>query len=237
MVFAPASLVTGVLVCFIVPSVASGGIPVIRWIHHVAVAVLGLYLLATSICHTEIILRRRQPNGSEQLQVAYRRWWAMTETLPGPAALSIWWSGLRLIWENPGISPLNTPWLFWVIIGISFFFLDGLSFYLPTLRRWSANRGPRIAVGGIRFKVEWWAELQLWFHALSYPVVLGLAIARPKMPSGGPMLGSLVHAILPHASLRLSAVTAVGVELAFCGFALLLLRLVERYMFDLISKK
>jgi hypothetical protein len=51
--------------------------------------------------------------------------------MPAPIALTIFLTGLRLIWDWPQANSPSSLWLFALILGFSLFFWDGILGYQP----------------------------------------------------------------------------------------------------------
>lgn len=184
-----------------------------RWIHHAAFFALGGFLFAAELLRASMrheLRRGRVAAG----RLATRRLAWLVELLPGPAAIAILLSGLRLIYEGaPGVS-LRSPWLFYVVTAFGFFFADGLMFYQPTIRRLQTR--PTVPLSR-------WSDVQLTVHALSFPVVYAVAARRPSLPHPfESVCGRLEKAFsfLPHGGPEVgTAVIVLGATVGFTAIA------------------
>ncbi len=104
------------------------------WLHHAAIGMLFVFLLAAQYQQAEAWWRIRRGMSAGAVAASYRRLWLLTELVPAPVAMVILFTGLRLIWETPRLHPLAEPWLFALVVGFSLFFWDGIITYLPVTR-------------------------------------------------------------------------------------------------------
>jgi hypothetical protein len=156
---------------------------IVRAIHYCGIVVLFVFLIFGAHCQMEAWIRMRG-NSPELLARTYRKWWIATRLLPAPAALCILCSGLRLVYESP-FGNLSFGWMFWLIVSFSFFFFDGLLFYLPEIccRHKAVNeefeRG--CTVEQIRFRKRFSNETMLLVHAISFPFVFAVGCTKPDV--------------------------------------------------------
>jgi hypothetical protein len=149
----------------------------ILWTHHASVLLLFLFLLAAEYWQVEGWWRIRCGEGAESAAASFRRLWVLTEIVPAPIALTIFLTGLRLIWEAPATNSPARLWLFGMVVGFSVFFWDGIFGYQPIVRRmweeWERAAAARVSkVGGVADAV------QLFLHFLSWPLVFLLGLFR-----------------------------------------------------------
>jgi hypothetical protein len=163
--------------------------PVVRAVHYGGIAVLFGFLIFGAICQCQVwhVFRNPGPGSLSLLANIYKKWWASTKLLPAPAAFCILFSGLRLIYEDSGHGFLALGWLFWLVAGFSFFFFDGLMFYLPEIcSQFKAVEAAKGATQTIQdFVVEHrkpFHEAMLFFHSLSFPFVFFVGCFKPGLP-------------------------------------------------------
>ncbi len=143
------------------------------WTHHASVLLLFLFLIAAEYWQVEGWWRMRRGGVAESVAGSFRRLWVLTEIVPAPIALTIFLTGLRLIWEAPEANSPARLWLFGMVVGFSVFFWDGIFGYQPIVRRmWGAAEAGVPKVGGVADTV------QLFLHFLSWPLVFMLGLFR-----------------------------------------------------------
>jgi hypothetical protein len=71
------------------------------WIHHVATWSLFAFLLAGEAFQWEAWWRIRDKATVTEVAATYRRLWILTTIVPAPIAITIFLTGLRLIWQSP----------------------------------------------------------------------------------------------------------------------------------------
>jgi hypothetical protein len=159
------------------------------WIHHAAFWSLFAFLAVAEFFQIEAWWRIRQGRSTPTVSAAYHRLWILTEIVPAPIAVTIFLTGLRLIWELPERNSPSSVWLFGLVLGFGFFFFDGIFGYTPIVagfhdhwRRATENSAPvAIAAQEYRRPLE---RAQLFVHFLSWPFVflLGLSGWNPPNP-------------------------------------------------------
>jgi hypothetical protein len=116
----------------------------------------------------------------------YHRLWLLTELLPGAIAVTIFLTGLRLLWEAPQANLLPQVWLLIILMVFGFFFFDGLLGFTPIVRRRKAHSdatmneslpASRIASYSV------WDSVQLFIHFVSWPFLLFLGVFRYDAPN------------------------------------------------------
>lgn len=222
----PTFVVLAATLCIVVPASGALPAPAILGLHYFGIALLGLFLLVGGVC--QLLSRACLRQGSVVPVGSYRLWWAATFLAPAPAAFCILLSGIRLVYDSADHGRLSHGWLFWLVCGFSFFFFDGLLFYLPVVsRRFRAieasksGERPKLESGVFDMAHEW----MLLLHVLAFPIVLALGWTQPAN------LWSPALLIQDHWDhyLRFPSpvvrVTYVLMLIALVGVALLLLRL------------
>src|SRR5688572_13002614 len=71
---------------------------IVLWAHHASVSLLFLFLLMGQYFQLEMWWRLRRGGSGVGVAAAARRFWALSELVPAPVALTIFIAGLRLIW-------------------------------------------------------------------------------------------------------------------------------------------
>lgn len=151
---------------------------IVLWMHHAAIAALFAFLVTSEYFQVEALKRSVQ---GKPVDDSYRRLWVLTETLPGPIALTILLTGLRLIWEDPQTYSPEHSWLLILIAGFSLFFWDGLLGFMPIVRRiWSRTKAAAHRAGGTsKLVLSGSDSVQLLLHFVSLPPLIAVGIARP----------------------------------------------------------
>jgi hypothetical protein len=147
------------------------------WTHHASVLLLFLFLIAAEYWQVEGWWRMRRGGVAESVAGSFRRLWVLTEIVPAPIALTIFLTGLRLIWEAPEANSPARLWLFGMVVGFSVFFWDGIFGYQPIVRRLWEEWG-QAAEAGVPKVGSITGALQLLLHFLSWPLVFILGLFR-----------------------------------------------------------
>jgi len=153
------------------------------WTHHASILLLFLSLIAAEYFQAEAWLRIRRGCSVSCIAASFRRLWILTEIMPGPIALAVFLSGLRLIWDSPEANSPSSLWLFGLIVGFSLFFWDGILGYQPIVRRlwknWKYASDAEIPVGGqMETARNVTDRAQLLLHCMSWPFVFLLGLFR-----------------------------------------------------------
>ncbi len=167
----------------------AGNVPppsiIVRAIHYFGIVLLFLFLLFGAYCLFEAWGRMwARDRGLGPLAATYRKWWVATRLLPAPAAICILASGLRLAYESP-LGSVSLGWMFWLITGFSFFFFDGLLFYLPEICfqnkaiHQALERGETLEEYRRKYRRPG-REWMLLAHSVSFPFVFALGCAKPE---------------------------------------------------------
>lgn len=163
------------------------------WVHHAAVGALFVFLVAAQFFQAEALWKIHAKLPAMEVAASYRRLNAITAVVPAPAALLIFLSGLRLIFELPVQNSPSSVWLCLLIVSFGFFFWDGLLFFAPTVEQiyehW-CDAGRTDGQGnGLPLRPTRGESAQLLFHFVSFPLVFLLGVFRWSP------LGSLTAAI------------------------------------------
>jgi hypothetical protein len=163
----------------------------VLWLHHASFWGLFLFLLAGQYFQVEAWWKIRGDMPAQAVSASYRRLWILTEIVPAPVALTIFLTGLRLIWQRAGDEAsigegysLSAFWLQALIVGFSLFFWDGILGFTPIVRnmrrRWDADAFPSQQRPGVQPVGE---TVQLLIHLLSWPVVFLVGVFRWDFPT------------------------------------------------------
>jgi hypothetical protein len=166
------------------------------WAHHASFCVLFLFLSAAQYLQAEAWWRLRRGDSAGAIARTYRRLWTLTETVPGPAALVILLTGLRLIWESPANNSLSQTWLLYLVIGFSVFFWDGILGYRPVVHllwRWAERSPVRHETGAILSRPPKRWSLQLAMHFASWPVLFLIGSSRWSEPNSATELLAMLE--------------------------------------------
>jgi hypothetical protein len=198
-------LTIGVILLWVVlPVTRFGPIDASRgllWVHRVAVGGLGSFVLLGQYFQIEARMKAQRGHGALSLERTYRRLHLVTALMPAPAALLILGSGLTLMYH--GKHSLSAGWLFYLVSFFAFFFIDGLTHYLPytkTLLRLARDAIPAPermpALSAVMHHRA--SHLLMLFHYLSFPGVVSLGYYKPDVPHP---LGETILALEQHVSL------------------------------------
>lgn len=161
---------------------------VVLWLHHAAFFSLFAFLTAGQFLQIQTWWQIRQERSSQDVAATVRRLWALAEIAPAPIALTVFLTGLRLVWEKPATNNPSALWLFALIVSFSVFFFDGILGYQPIVRKmlehWS--QAARQNVPASRAARNWNGTsdcIQLLLHFLSWPFVFALGLLRPRSPN------------------------------------------------------
>lgn len=178
----PFAIVPCLALSLALPLPASPPSVAIRSLHYFGIILLFLFVLAGAALQVRLWIQIRQRQTLLSIASTYKVFWIVVRLMPAPAAACILISGIRLAYESP-YGSITYPWMFWLIVGFSFFFFDGLIFYLPEIcYQWKAIQRA-VEVGSTldnflerhRNPV---AELLILAHSLSFPVVFSIASFR-----------------------------------------------------------
>jgi hypothetical protein len=192
----PAFVLTTIgLTTAILPSQHPAAYLLALWAHHVAFALLFLFLAAAQFLQAEAWWGIRAGRPTEWVARSYRRLWVMTEVVPAPVALTVLASGLRLIWEAPTRSAPASVWLMLMVAAFSAFFWDGIFWYQPAVRDlhayWARETARSTPVAqAARGARSVGRSVQFLAHFLSLPVIFWLGVTRwdPANPVGSYLL-------------------------------------------------
>jgi hypothetical protein len=169
------------------------------WVHHAAAWSLFAFLLAGEYLQIEAWWRMRSGKAAGPVAAVYHRIWILTKLIPAPAALTVFLTGLRLMWESPEANSPAELWLLCMVLGFSFFFFDGIFGYTHIISELDSYwRGAvdqktplKIAAGYHRPS----ARVQILMHTVSWPFVFLLGVFRwnPPNPLSG-YVAALEHA-------------------------------------------
>lgn len=153
------------------------------WAHHASIFLLFLFLIAAEYFQAEAWRRIRRKCSTSCVAASFRRLWVLTETLPAAIALTIFLTGLRLIWDSPTENPPSDLWLSALILGFSFFFWDGILGYRPIVRRlwrnWKRAIEDGIPVSAAVSTPKYLTDtLQLLLHFISWPFIFLFGLFR-----------------------------------------------------------
>lgn len=179
----PFAIIPCLLLVLLLPLPVSPPSVVVRAFHYLGIVLLFQFLLFGAFCQVAVWIKMRRHQPLESLARAYRSWWIATRLLPAPAAICILLSGLRLAYESP-LGDISIGFMFWLVAGFSFFFFDGLMYYLPEVcyqhkavyRALARNDTTEAFCKNHRKPRN---EAMLIFHSLSFPLVLAVALAKP----------------------------------------------------------
>lgn len=192
---------SGVMACSVCVAlfILFGPLPEIRQtliaVHYVGLSTLFLFLILGEFCHLRILFLVHAKDARWPLIGKLTHLWrVITETMPGPAALTILSSGLRLL--HDGQHSLRLTWLLVLVVGFGLFFADGLLGYTPTIVKLHAL-GMRIDDGAARgdlrsFIRSWSLNLMLLLHFTSFPFLY--MVGRYKfLASFRPVYAAMAH--------------------------------------------
>jgi hypothetical protein len=164
--------------------------------HYLGLGTLFIFLTLGELCHLSIVwlLHYRNPSWRLIARLAYL-WRLLTDFIPGTAALIIFSSGLRLIYE--GHHSLRLTWLFILVFGFGFLFVDGLVSYTPIIASLHAL-GMRIHEATARTELQSLVRsssfnLMLLLHFTSLPLLY--LVGRRKLLPTIPLLYRIITAI------------------------------------------
>jgi len=207
--------------------------PIVRAVHYSGIGLLFAFLIFAGICQWQMwrIFKKPGLDSLALLASIYKRWWAATKLLPAPAAFCILLSGLRLIYEDPAHGLLFFGWLFWLIASFSFFFFDGLMFYLPEVCyqfkaiEKAQQKGKTLEQFCLTHRKPL-HEKMLFFHSLSFPAVFLIGCVKPGLPLPVGFANWLLSIASGCTSdSNKTQVVAAGLLVAFIGIGWLAIRL------------
>jgi hypothetical protein len=180
----PFVITTSLLAFLLMPTLVTWPSIQTRAIHYFGIGFLFVFLVLGVFFQIEVWRKIERAENLESLLASYRRWWVATKLMPATGALAILFSGLRLTYESPGMDVSAVPWLEYLVVSFSFFFFDGLTFYLPEICRVyrhgvKAKQEKRTPAEFLKAARDWKSEATLLFHSISFPFVFALACARP----------------------------------------------------------
>jgi hypothetical protein len=153
------------------------------WAHHAGIFLLIVFLATAEYFQAEAWWRVRHRCPTRLVAASVRRLWVLTEIMPAPIALTVFLTGLRLIWDSPQANSPSRFWLFALVIGFSLFFWDGILGYKPIVRCMWANWKRAVELGIPATEVARTVfcltdTLQLLVHFFSWPVVFLFGLFR-----------------------------------------------------------
>jgi hypothetical protein len=205
-------------------------------IHLLAIAILGLFLLCSAALMRELSSRVcERPQSLTEIRRVCAQWATLTELLPAGAAITIAWSGFRMVWDNPSVSPANFFSLTCVDAILGAFIADGILWYQPTVRRLlekarlaEEKKDPEPLHLETLLPLK--QRIGLWVHNLSFPLVIVLPFFKENPIKPGSALNDLIIHFFPklqeHASLL--GLTVSIVIFAVFGSAVAVGRLISR---------
>jgi hypothetical protein len=153
------------------------------WAHDASMFLLLLFLISAEYFQAEAWWRIRRRCTTRSVAACFRRFWVLTEIMPAPIALTIFLTGLRLIWDSPQANSPSSLWLSGLVLGFSLFFWDGIFGYQPVVRRVWGNWNRAVEAGfptadAVPTPHYVTDSLQLLVHSLSWPLVFLLGLFR-----------------------------------------------------------
>lgn len=172
---------------FLAPGRSSLMTNVALWVHHAAAWSLFAFLLSGEYLLMEAWWRMRRGEGRESIGAVYHHVWILTKFVPPPAALAVFLTGLRLIWEAPETNSPSNLWLFGMVLGFSFFFFDGIFGYTCIITEldshWRSAADPEMPlIIASRYR-RLGARAQILLHTVSWPLVFLLGVFRWNPPN------------------------------------------------------
>jgi hypothetical protein len=180
----PAFCALTCLCCFVAnPTPSSTFHSIILWVHHFAVLSLFVFLTIAEFLVVEAWWKSRTARSNRSVALSYRRLRALTDLVPGPVAITILLTGLRLIWDD---APANGPSALWIMIliaGFSFFFWDGLLGFTPIVRGWDRRLESEAAGAAADAPARPVAlitpdRLSIFAHFVSWPFLFLVGVRR-----------------------------------------------------------
>lgn len=156
---------------------------IILWTHHASILLLFLFLVVAEYLQLEAWLRTRRGSSAASVAQCIRALWGLSEIAPAPIALTIFLTGLRLIWDIPQLNSPANGWLSILILAFSFFFWDGMLGYRPIVRQlwneWKRREEQSAQSSGtLSFSQGRVGAAQLFLHFLSWPFVFLVGLKR-----------------------------------------------------------
>ena len=177
---------TCVIVFAALPRGAGPILALTLWVHHAAFFALLAFLAIAQYFLFEALWKLRGHAPADSIAATYTRLWIVTELLPAPIALTIFITGLRLVWQAAAADPPihgKSPVQFWLstlIFAFGIFFWDGILGYTRLVRdlrwRWITVTGPYELKVVSPPSVILRENLQLTLHFVSWPVVFLLGL-------------------------------------------------------------
>lgn len=168
----------------IVVTASSSRSPLLRILHGVGVAILGLFLLATEVLR---VLLRCQPEqaGDLKLRSLVRRCFQTATVLfAPPASILILFSGWRLMYDFKW--SLQAPWLWWIYVLFAAMMWHGALFWTA-----EADRLVTTAESGQGARLPRGADLLMTVHGVLFLVILAIAFDRGATPLPNPGKGMI----------------------------------------------
>jgi hypothetical protein len=149
-----------------------------QWIHRCGVVLLGGFLCAALYFQIETIVKQKRSASMASIGATYRRWLWLTEIMPAPAAIMLFFTGFNRIFGVPGYS-INSTWLLGLVSVLGIMMADGIFGYSPAVRK-LARIADATSDTTKFFSVSHdpCRDLKFLLHALSFPLVLLLPIWR-----------------------------------------------------------
>jgi len=184
----PAFAVATCLTAFsAVPKRGTNLLVAVLWLHHTSFWLLFLFLLSGQYFQVEAWWKIREGMARESVAATYRRLWMLTEIVPPPVALTIFLTGLRLIWETAESKAegqrgsLSGFWLQGLVLGFSLFFWDGILGYTPIVR--TLRRRCEVGSESLQPAQTFVERGQLMAHCLSWPFVFLIGVLHWNSPT------------------------------------------------------
>ncbi len=169
------SILSSIFVVFLLPTLLTDAAlttNVVLWYHRFGVALLGDFLLAALVFQFKYSFQSKNWNHIHQARAVFTKWLWITETMPGPAAIIILFTGLQRVATVPGYS-LNQGWILFLVAILAIMMSDGIFSYTPAVRDLASlsEQGDNIPafLENSRSRLR---DLKLFIHSLSFPIVL-----------------------------------------------------------------
>jgi hypothetical protein len=207
-------IVSTILVCLavtvVLPSIAQDretfGM-LTRWIHLCGVMLLGEFLLTALYLQIESVVKKRRSSTIASVRKTYAQWLWITEIMPAPAAIMLFFTGFNRLFAVPGYS-INSTWIFALVGILGVMMADGIFGYTPAIRNLAkAANSAADAASFYQPSRDFWRDLKLLVHSVSFPLVALLPIWKvgPHWSPATPVLrffevddsGSGWHRVLP----------------------------------------
>lgn len=172
------SILSSATAVFVVPKLSNDGTLVtniIMWYHRFGVALLGDFLLLALVFQLKYSLQSGKWNYIGQARTVFNSWRWITETMPGPSAIIILFTGMQRV-SVPGFS-LNLGWILFLVAILAIMMADGIFSYTPAIRNLAtfAEQNDNIHNFLTRSRNPL-RNFKLLVHSLSFPIVLTIPV-------------------------------------------------------------